>query len=126
MSRKAINMTIASLSRSIRYGAMLVALALSVPSASAQTVPEDERREALVRMVRQDCGSCHGLRLKGGLGPALLPETLRHKPMESLEATILHGRPGTAMPPFRGMLSEPEVRWIVHRLATGFPEERRR
>ena len=30
-------------------------------------------------MVRQDCGSCHGLRLTGGPGPALTREALADK-----------------------------------------------
>lgn len=107
-------------------GAMLALLAANPFTVHAQSAPLDERRESLVRMVRQDCGSCHGLRLKGGLGPALLPETLRDKAAESLEATVMYGRPGTAMPPFQGMLNESEVRWIVERLVSGFPEESKR
>lgn len=88
-------------------------------------VPDGRRAHELVRLVRQDCGSCHGLRLKGGLGPALLPEALRDKPVSSLQATVLHGRPGTAMPAFRSLLTEAEIRWIVERLVAGFPEETR-
>ena len=53
------------------------------------------------------------MRLKGGLGPALLPEALRDKPDEILVATILNGRPGTPMPPWRELLTEDEIRWLV-------------
>lgn len=81
------------------------------------------RRSELIRLVRQDCGSCHGLSLKGGLGPALLPETLRDQPAESLLALILHGRPGTPMPPWKQFLNEDEARWIVEQLQRGFPHE---
>jgi len=116
----------AFLSKQSGPAALLSVLGLLSAGAVAQSVPAAERQQVLVRMVRQDCGSCHGLRLKGGLGPALLPDTLRDKPTESLQATVLYGRPGTAMPPFRGMLSETEVRWIVDRLVTGFPEESKR
>jgi cytochrome c55X len=73
--------------------------------------------------VRQDCGSCHGLTLKGGLGPSLLPESLRDKPAQSMEATILFGRPGTAMPPWKNFLNEEEAAWIVQNLQKGFPNE---
>jgi cytochrome c55X len=31
--------------------------------------PDAARQHELIRMVRQDCGSCHGLHLTGGLGP---------------------------------------------------------
>ena len=90
----------------------------------AQSKEIDPRRaRELVRLVRQDCGSCHGLRLKGGLGPALLPEALHDKPEESLRYTILLGRPGTAMPPWQNMLTDAEVDWILARLRSGFPEE---
>lgn len=82
-----------------------------------------QRTRELTRLVRQDCGSCHGLRLKGGLGPALLPETLAGKPTESMVATVLGGRAGTPMPPWKNMLTEQEAQWIVERLQRGFPEE---
>lgn len=72
-------------------------------------------------MVRQDCGSCHGMTLKGGLGPALLPEDLLGKPSESLVATIYAGRPGTPMPPWQQFMSEAEAAWIVQKLISGFP-----
>lgn len=82
-----------------------------------------EHAARLVRLVRQDCGSCHGLRLTGGLGPSLLPDALADKPAESLVATILGGRNGTPMPPWRGLLTEQEAQWIVVRLQNGFPNE---
>ncbi|MCB1916673.1 MAG: cytochrome c [Rhodocyclaceae bacterium] len=72
-------------------------------------------------MVRQDCGSCHGLTLRGGLGPALLPEALAAKPMDSLIAVVLSGRPGTAMPGWSRFVSEAEAAWIVDALRRGFP-----
>ena len=75
--------------------------------------PEAQRQKELVHLVRQDCGSCHGMTLKGGLGPALLPENLRDKPAEGLAATIYYGRPGTPMPPWNQFMSEAEAAWIV-------------
>lgn len=83
-----------------------------------------ERQNELVHLVRQDCGSCHGMQLRGGLGPALTPETLKDKPVESLVSTILQGRPGTAMPPWNTFLSEAEAAWIVNSLQKGFPDAR--
>ena len=88
--------------------------------------PAQERERALVRMVRQDCGSCHGMQLTGGLGPALTPQALQGMPAESLAATIYHGRPGTPMPPWKAMLSEQEADWIAQRLLAGFPQEQKR
>lgn len=80
------------------------------------------RQRELVRMVRQDCGSCHGMTLQGGLGPALLPAELKDKPVEGLAATIYYGRPGTAMPPWQRFLNEAEAHWIAERLMTEFPQ----
>jgi cytochrome c55X len=95
--------------------------------ASAQAgdaTPSAERQGALVRMVRQDCGSCHGMRLTGGLGPALTREALADKPLVSLALTIFNGRPGTPMPPWRAMLAnEGEAVWIAEQLLAGFPDE---
>ena len=111
----------------IRIGLAVLALGGlgSGPLALAQEppAPSPERTRELVRMVRQDCGSCHGLALRGGLGPALLPENLRDKPPTGLKYTILLGRPGTAMPPWQPFMSEAEADWIVAQLLRGFPEE---
>lgn len=89
---------------------------------SADDVVTKARAAELVHLVRQDCGSCHGLTLKGGLGPALTADALYDKPAEGLVATIVGGRPGTPMPPFRGLISEAEAEWIVEQLMAGFPE----
>ena len=84
--------------------------------------PDVARQKELVHLVRQDCGSCHGMTLQGGLGPALLPADLRDKPVEGLAATIYYGRPGTAMPPWKQFMSEAEANWIVQKLMSGFPQ----
>jgi cytochrome c55X len=103
--------------------AVLVAVTLAWQVASAQTPLDGQRVRELTRLVRQDCGSCHGMTLKGGLGPPLLPQNLRDKPIESLKSTVLGGRPGTPMPPWRTILSEAEVDWIVEQLVRGFPQD---
>ena len=84
--------------------------------------PTAQRQQELVRMVRQDCGSCHGLRLTGGLGPALTREALADKALDSLAATIYGGRPGTPMAPWKAMVNEAEALWIAQQLMAGFPE----
>ena len=81
--------------------------------------PPTARQKEISHLVRQDCGSCHGMSLAGGLGLPLRPETLRDKPKESLVATILYGRPGTAMPPWNPFLTEAEAEWIVEMLLKG-------
>jgi len=91
-------------------------------AAQALEPPEAARRQQLVEMVRQDCGSCHGMTLKGGLGPPLVPEALAERDVALLEAVILNGRPGTPMPPWRPFLSEAEARWIAEQLKKGWPQ----
>lgn len=101
------------------------ALALGLASFGAfaqQGAPDVARQKELVRMVRQDCGSCHGLYLTGGLGPALTREALADKPLDSMAATIYGGRPGTPMAPWKAMLTEAEALWIAQQLMAGFPE----
>jgi cytochrome c55X len=81
--------------------------------------PEPTRQRELLRLLKQDCGSCHGMRLTGGLGPALTPAALGTKPAASLVTTIVSGRPGTAMPPWRRFVSEAEAEWLVARMVSG-------
>lgn len=100
----------------------LLACAASV--AVEAGTPSAARQRELIALVRQDCGSCHGMTLSGGLGPALLPTTLKDKPPDSLVATVLYGRPGTPMPPWGAFLNENEAGWIVDNLLKGFPDER--
>lgn len=102
------------------HAAAAALLALLCGGAAAEPAPA--RQQMLVRMVRQDCGSCHGMRLTGGLGPALTPAALAGQSADNVAATIFHGRPGTPMPPWRAMLDEQEARWIAERLQAGFPE----
>lgn len=91
------------------------------PAAETPAIIGADRRVELVTLVRQDCGSCHGLTLNGGLGPALLPEALKGKPADYLKSVILQGRSNTAMPPWQRFLSEAEAEWIVFNLQKGFP-----
>jgi cytochrome c55X len=97
-------------------------LALLACAAAAGAQPAPARRAQLVELVREDCGACHGLTLKGGLGPSLEAAALADKDSEQLSFVILHGRRGTPMPPWREHLSESEAAWIVEQLRKGFPE----
>ena len=85
----------------------------------ASAGPDSARQDELLYLLKHDCGSCRGMTRKGGLGPALLPENLRERPPELLIATVLDGRPGTPMPPWRGQLTEAEAQWLVEVLRAG-------
>ncbi len=83
-----------------------------------------QRRGELRHLILHDCGSCHGMRLTGGLGPALTPDALRERPPETITATVLHGRPGSAMPGWRSILSDAEAKWITDALQQGINNAR--
>jgi cytochrome c55X len=102
----------------MKAGIWVVSLALAA-SAGQAAAPDEGRAAELRNMLLQDCGSCHGLTFKGGLGPALLPEQLRDKPESYIADTILYGRPGTPMPPWRPFLTPEEARWLAHMLKEG-------
>jgi cytochrome c55X len=107
------------------YSHWVIAAALALASSvAASQVPPEPRRAKLAEMVRQDCGSCHGLTLRGGLGPALSPAALAGKDSEQMQFVILNGRRGTPMPPWRDFVSEAEAAWIVKMLKSGFADAR--
>lgn len=127
LEQSAYSCTAKQYDKHVIAGLLVLALNLLGPAwatgqvAKLTVSPDTARRAELVTLVRQDCGSCHGLTLKGGLGPALLPETLKDKSADYLKTVILHGRPDTAMPPWQRFLSEAEAEWIVYNLQKGFP-----
>ncbi|SEK02792.1 cytochrome c55X [Cribrihabitans marinus] len=111
-----------------RRGWLLRALTVMVTSLAGAAFAADPEApapdaEALKRLVHQDCGSCHGLTLRGGLGPDLRAETLQHYDTEVLTGVILDGIPDTAMPPWRPLMNEAEAEWVARYLLT--PEEDR-
>ncbi|MBF0180550.1 MAG: cytochrome c [Magnetococcales bacterium] len=78
-----------------------------------------EQGEQLIYLLRQDCGSCHGMTLRGGLGPPLTREALAGKRTDLLEDIIYYGKPELAMPGWQGLLSREEIHWLVERLMKG-------
>lgn len=99
-------------------GLSLGAAGLNATTANASGFDFSTHKE-MSEFVRQDCGACHGLSLKGGLGKPLLKEHLEDYDLETIEMIILEGIPETAMPPWRGVLSEEQVKWIAKSLKEG-------
>ncbi|TCZ56005.1 c-type cytochrome [Roseicella aquatilis] len=98
-------------------------VALLLAGAARAEVPA-QRQGELRHLLRHDCGSCHGLTMRGGLGRPLLPETLADRSDEALAAVILHGLRGTPMPPWGGELTAEEARWMVQVLRQGVGDGR--
>ena len=99
----------------IRSAWLALSLFATAPLAASDAISGERERE-LANLLIQDCGSCHGLQMKGGLGPALLPQMLQGKSVEYLSTVILNGRAGSAMPAWNGLLSPAEARWMAERL----------
>lgn len=97
----------------------LFALIIMIHLPPASAALDAARQAELLYLLKHDCGSCHGMTRKGGLGPPLLPDNLRDRPPMLMENTVLYGRPGTPMPPWRGLLTEQEVRWLVEAIRRG-------
>ena len=74
--------------------ALALGLAVLAPLPAVADVSAARARE-LEHMVVQDCGSCHGLTRKGGLGAPLTPEALDHADADILALIILDGVPDT-------------------------------
>lgn len=108
----------------VRRRLLSAALILStglIAAGIAQAELSPIRTGELLILVRHDCGSCHGLTLKGGLGPPLLPETLNGRDEEGIAEVILSGVPGTPMPPWKSELTRGEALWIAKQLIEGLP-----
>lgn len=97
-------------------------LLISLSAAALAAAPGNltaARKAELRNLVEQDCGSCHGLTMKGGLGRPLLPANLQLFPDQAVADIILDGVAGTPMPPWRGLITEAEALWIARSLKRG-------
>lgn len=100
---------------------ILVSLILTTPLYAADTVSASRQQE-LGNMLIQDCGSCHGLKMDGGLGPPLRPSNLAGMSVETISAIILYGRPSTPMPAWNPLLSPADAKWLATQLLQGVPQ----
>ncbi|MDF3831765.1 cytochrome D1 domain-containing protein [Cupriavidus basilensis] len=66
-------------------------------AALAATQPPDA-----AALYSQHCAACHGPERLGGMGPALLPESLERLRPQELAAVLREGRPATQMAGFAG------------------------
>ncbi len=101
---------------------LAVFLCLSLSAAPVSWVfasePDSNRQQELQYLLKQDCGSCHGLLLKGGLGPPLRAQDLKDKTPAYLKQIISKGIPGSAMPPWENLLSDSDIDYLVQLLST--------
>ncbi len=102
--------------RLLAGSAIIFALACAAPLEAAE---DGSLADYLTNLVKHDCGSCHGIDMKGGLGRPLTVEALEGVDAETLKEIILHGIPDTAMPGWHGLISESDAAWIAAGLKEG-------
>lgn len=95
----------------------LIGLLFSISTIANAISPN--REIELKNFLEQDCGSCHGMTLQGGLGTPLTPQALLNKSNDYLKTIILYGKPTTAMPAWKSLLTEQEVDFIIQMLRQG-------
>lgn len=108
----------------VAAAAVLMLAAQAAYAQSSAQAPSQSRQAELLYRLRQDCGSCHGYTLKGGLGPSLLPAALKGKDDDTLVHVILYGMPGRPMPPWKFEVSRAEAFWLVREMKKGLRDER--
>ncbi len=74
-------------------------------------------------LFKTNCVACHGTNRQGmpNLGPALTPESLAALSDTEIKATILDGRPATAMTPWKVTLSSEEIDALVQFIKSTSP-----
>ncbi|WP_290678177.1 nitrite reductase [Aquabacterium sp.] len=68
---------------------------------------------ATPQLFQQHCATCHGEQRTGGMGPALLPESLERLRKAEALRVITAGRPATQMPAFGDKLSEAQINQLA-------------
>ena len=115
------------MARTITTLSLMASLAACAPALvatdTADNAISDARAAELENFVIQDCGSCHGLTLKGGLGTPLTKQRLHELAPEDLFYIIDQGIPGTPMPGWGALLSPEEINWIIDFLKRVAPNE---
>jgi len=99
-----------------RWAAAVGKLALSagllwmgVDLAHAQPAPASTAPVDAAALFQQHCAACHGAQRTGGMGPALLPESLERLRRPEALKVIGEGRAATQMPGFAATLSPAEI-----------------
>ena len=74
-------------------------------------------------LFQENCAECHGADRMGGIGPALIPQTLARIGGPKIAEVILIGRPGTEMQGFADQLSADQAQQLAAYLKTPLAEQ---
>ena len=89
----------------MRWREMLAPLLLAMASwAAAADAPVDA-----AALYATHCATCHGAQRLGGMGPALLPQSLERLRQADAQKVIRAGRPATQMPAFGDTLQPAQI-----------------
>ncbi|QTD46978.1 cytochrome D1 domain-containing protein [Ottowia testudinis] len=86
----------------------VLSIGLASAGALAQSAPSRSSVDTAA-LYQQHCASCHGAQRLGGMGPALLPESLARLRKPEAIKVIQDGRPATQMSPFKDTLKPDEI-----------------
>ena len=86
-----------------RLNSLLLSLILLAVAAPAKAGPD------AAALYQSNCQACHGEGRLGGIGPALLPESLGRLKAAAAAKVIANGRPDTQMPAFGTKLKPQEI-----------------
>ena len=91
-----------------------------IPTPPVETVP---KAQAAGELYGKSCAACHGANRQGisGFAPALTPESLAGRSDAEIRSAISDGRPGTAMPAFKGTLSPEEIDALLQLIKSTAP-----
>jgi mono/diheme cytochrome c family protein/DNA-binding beta-propeller fold protein YncE len=112
--RKALRRWLAAAAQlALGAGLLWMGADMAHAQAPATTAPVDA-----AALYGTHCASCHGAQRTGGMGPALLPESLERLRKPEALRVIQQGRPATQMPGFADTLSAAEITalaaWVYH------------
>ena len=93
----------------LALSAGLLWMGLDLAHAQSAPAPTTTATVDTAALFQQHCASCHGTQRTGGMGPALLPESLERLRRPEALKVIGEGRPATQMPGFAATLSSTEI-----------------
>jgi mono/diheme cytochrome c family protein len=93
---------------------MVVMMALSM-TAGVGALNFEESVENGKALYAKNCASCHGAEGEGGAGPAVNEKSkLDALGLENFKHSVEDGVEGTAMPPWKDVLTDEEIDDVVH------------
>jgi glucose/arabinose dehydrogenase len=102
------------LSSAARSIAVVIALFASTALSSTLVGGQGRQRDPGAQTYATNCAGCHGTTITGGRAPTLFDDQWHFGGDDaSIRQSIMEGRPGTEMPPFKSMLKEEDITGLI-------------